>query len=74
MKAQHRRRVLDVEVLHPIKALSRLFGPSSGLVHKSLTPTPPPAETIYNLECVTGGHGRCVSDECACQCHRHNTA
>jgi hypothetical protein len=72
MKAQYRCRVLDLEMLRPANALSWLFASSSSLMGKSGERFSQP-RPIFNFECVTGGHGRCVSDACDCPCHRRNT-
>jgi hypothetical protein len=72
MKAQYRRRVLDLEMLRPANALLWLFASSSSLMGKSGERFSQP-RPIFNFECVTGGHGRCVSDACDCPCHRRNT-
>jgi len=50
MKAQYRNRVPDIEVLRPVKGLSRLFGLSSRLARlagKSLTQGLHPAEATF---------------------------
>jgi hypothetical protein len=62
------RRVVDLEVLHAVKALSWLVSASSRLAGKPLTVG---TSSIFKFECSTGGHGRCFSDACECQCHRN---
>jgi hypothetical protein len=72
MKAQYRNRVPDIEVLRPVKGLSRLwFIVQTRKTRRQIAHARASSSRGHLLQ---GGHGRYVSNACECQYHRRNTA